>query len=230
MSGTAVSVVIPTWREADNLPRLLQRLDFVRRKHALDLDLIIVDRRSQDGTPDVVAAQGHDWVRLIVDDLPLAQAVLRGIEQARHDRFVVMDGDLSHPPEKIPELLQALSDGADFALGSRYVEGGSTDAQWGLGRWLTSRVATWLARPFTPVRDPMSGFFALDRATFRRAQALQPLGYKIGLELMVKCDCRRVREIPFHFSDRQIGKSKLDLKQRWLFLRHILRLWRHRLR
>lgn len=221
-----VSVIVPTFREAGNLPELVKRLDAVRVQHELVLELVICDDDSQDGTEEFVAGCGRDWVRLIVrrDERGLSSAVLAGIAAARHELLVVMDADLSHPPERIPDLLAELERGADMVIGSRYVPGASTEESWGAMRWLNSQVATLLARPFTRVRDPMSGFFALRRSTVARASDLNPIGYKIGLELIVKGRCQDVREVPIHFSDRLIGDSKLSLKERLLYLQHISRL------
>jgi dolichol-phosphate mannosyltransferase len=113
----------------------------------------------------------------------------------------------------------------DFVIGSRYVEGGTTSDDWGFLRWLNSRIATTLARPFTSVTDPMSGFFALRRSTFQAAAPhLEAIGYKIGLELIVKGRCRHVGEIPIHFEDRVLGESKLTLTQQLLYLRHLRHL------
>jgi dolichol-phosphate mannosyltransferase len=139
-----------------------------------------------------------------------------------------MDADLSHPPEAIPSLLRKLDEGADFVVGSRYVDGGVTDDDWGFFRWLNSRVATLLARPFTSLEDPMSGFFALRRTTFARADALNPIGYKIGLELLVKCRCSAVAEVPIAFVDRIHGESKLTLREQFRYLRHVRRLFIYR--
>jgi dolichol-phosphate mannosyltransferase len=136
-----------------------------------------------------------------------------------------MDADLSHPPEKLPELIAQLQSGAaDFAMGSRYVPGGSTEQGWGLGRWLNSKVATLLARPFTTSHDPMSGFFAMKRQQFLQAEALSPIGYKIALELLVKGRCRKLAEIPIHFANRTRGQSKLSLREQWNYLKHVKRL------
>jgi dolichol-phosphate mannosyltransferase len=137
----------------------------------------------------------------------------------------VMDADLSHPPESIPAILSELRQGSDFVVGSRYVEGGMTDDNWGMLRWLNSRVATVLARPFTSIKDPMSGFFALSRATYAGADELNPIGYKIGLELLVKCRCKRVSEVPISFSDRILGESKLTAREQLRYLQHIRRLF-----
>lgn len=100
------------------------------------------------------------------------------------------------------------------------------EGEWGAFRRLNSNVATALARPFSGgVKDPMSGFFALQRSTFARAQELSPLGYKIALELMCKCRVKKVREVPIHFGLRQKGQSKLSLKQQFNYLQHLSRLY-----
>jgi dolichol-phosphate mannosyltransferase len=105
------------------------------------------------------------------------------------------------------------------------VKGGSTSDDWGFVRWLNSRVATWLARPLTGARDPMAGFFAFRRSTFEAGRAFNPVGYKIGLEFIVKCGCERVVEVPIHFEDRQLGKSKLTMRQQLLYVKHLRRLY-----
>jgi dolichol-phosphate mannosyltransferase len=146
--------------------------------------------------------------------------------EARGDVFVVMDADLQHPPEVIPGLIGALEGGAEFALGSRYTQGGSTANKWTLFRKVNSWVATVLARPFAGrVADPMSGFFALRRSTFERGTRLAPLGYKIGLELMCKCRVGSVLEVPIHFAARAHGQSKLTVAEQFRYLEHLSRLY-----
>jgi dolichol-phosphate mannosyltransferase len=223
--------VVPTYREAESLPELIDRIDRLRTDAKLDLELLIVDDDSRDGTNAVIAARAEPWVQLFVrtSDRGLSQAVLFGLRRARGQSLVVMDADLSHPPETIPVMLAELAAGADFVLGSRYVAGGTTADDWGLLRFLNSRIATYLARPLTQVSDPMSGFFALPRTVFERAIDPSPLGYKIGLELLVRCRCERVREVPIHFSNRLRGESKLTLNQQLLYLRHLARLYRFKL-
>ena len=186
-----------------------------------------MDDDSRDGSVELVRDRSEDWVRLVVrtTDRGLSQAALEGLSQAKGDVLVCMDADLSHPPEAIPAMLAKLAEGADFVIASRYVAGGSTAHDWGFLRWLNSRVATWLARPLTHVSDPMSGFFALRRATFEAGRDFNPIGYKIGLELVVKCHCERVVEIPIHFTDRRFGTSKLTLRQQALYLAHLWRLY-----
>jgi len=225
-----VTIVVPTYQEAENLPVLIDRVAAVRAAHALELDLLIMDDDSHDGSAELVAARPEPWVELVArtGDRSLSLAVLDGLRRAKGDVLVCMDADLSHPPEALPTMLVALEHGADFVIGSRYVEGGSTSDDWGFLRWLNSRVATLLARPFTAARDPMAGYFALTRSTFERASELNPVGYKVGLELLVKCGCERVVEVPIHFEDRQFGKTKLTLGQQLRYLQHLRRLYVHK--
>ena len=223
----AVSVVVPTYCEAANIPLLVERVDKVRQDHDLELELILVDDNSPDDTPAVCRRLDKPWLRLLVRKQyrGLATAVLHGFKHASHDYFIVMDADLSHPPECIPDLLRAIQKpDVDFVLGSRYAAGGSTDDSWGAGRWINSKIATLLSRPFTQAKDPMSGLFAVERRTFDRADYLNPVGYKIGLELLVKCHCQNVCEIPIHFTDRTKGASKLNFQEQLNYLRHIKRL------
>ena len=223
-----VSVVIPTYREAENIPQVVPHVVDALRGTGRTFEIIIVDDNSRDGTDRAVQqlAEGGLPVRLVkrTGERGLSSAVIRGFQEAAGEVLVCMDADLSHPLEAIPRLLEALADGSDFVIGSRYVPGGSTDGSWSLFRRLNSKVATLLARPFTRARDPMSGFFALPRKVYERAAPLDPVGYKIGLELIVKCGCRRVREVPIHFSERVRGESKLDLRERLRYLLHLKRL------
>ncbi len=222
----SISIIVPTYREAENLPALLERLGRVREDSCPNLEVILSDDDSQDGTEEVVKELALPWVRLLVrtENRGLSPAVLDGMALADHDVLVVMDADLSHPPEKIPEMVEALANGCDFVVGSRYVPGASTDETWGFFRWVNSKGATLMARPFTRINDPMSGFFALRRETYEGADNLNPIGYKIGLELLVKARCRNAGEIPIHFSDRQFGESKLSFAEQMRYLRHLARL------
>jgi dolichol-phosphate mannosyltransferase len=223
--ASTIDVVVPTFREARNIPLLIERLRVLRASH--DLHLTIVDDNSRDGTEEIIQRLNLPWVNLIVrtTDRGLSPSVLEGLRCTSGDTIVVMDADLSHPPEAIPKMLDELSKGSDFVVGSRYTEGGVTDDNWGVFRWLNSRVATLLARPFTSIKDPMSGFFALDRTTYAKANFLNPIGYKIGLELLVKCNCKRISEVPIEFTDRIHGESKLSLQEQLRYLQHIRRLF-----
>jgi dolichol-phosphate mannosyltransferase len=230
MTTPTVSVIIPTFQERDNLPLLIPRIDASLRSAYLQGEILVVDDDSQDGTDEACTALARQYpVRLAIrkNQRGLASAVMHGFAMARGDVLVVMDADLSHPPEKIPELVRTLRDmGADIVIGSRYVPGGATERRWGLLRRLNSRMATFIARPLTRVHDPMAGFFAILRNTLRTARPLDPIGYKFLLELIVKCNCQQVIEIPIEFRDRQHGQSTLSLRDYANYVRHVARLLR----
>jgi len=223
------SIVIPTYHEAANLGELIPSIWKVVHKAQADTEIIIVDDDSQDGTEGIVDGliqQGYP-VRLLVRRgiRGLSSAVIEGFRISCKDIVICMDADFSHPPECIPKLAdKVVYGGCDMAFGSRYVKGGTTEEGWGGLRWLNSKVATVMARPFANIHDPMSGFFAMSRATFECSADLNPVGYKIGLELLVKCRCCRVGEIPIHFANRKYGQSKLSLREQLNYLRHIKRL------
>jgi dolichol-phosphate mannosyltransferase len=226
-----LAVVIPTYQEADNLPELTRRIYDAVKGACISIEIIIVDDNSQDGTDRVCKELLMCYPLKLITRLSergLSSAVLHGIRESRSEHVLVMDADLSHPPEDIPRLLDRLREGADFVVGSRYVVGGSTDAKWSVFRWLISRVATLLARGLTDIKDPMAGFFAFPRRILEGAPPLLPLGYKIGLEILVKANCRKVMEIPITFVDRTRGESKLTLQQQLYYLRHLRRLYQNR--
>jgi dolichol-phosphate mannosyltransferase len=225
-----VSIIVPTLNEAENLPLLVPRIAVAMAGRPYEV--VVVDDASRDDTPAVCARLAEAYpLTLHVRDQPrdgLSGAVLEGFGHARGDVLVVMDADLQHPPERLPDLVSPLERGdADFVLGSRHAPGGTVAERWGLFRRLNSRVATLLARPFAgrETTDPMSGFFALRRETLDRARRLTPLGYKIGLELMCKCRVERVKEVPIHFTARQHGHSKLTVAQQFRYLEHLSRLY-----
>jgi dolichol-phosphate mannosyltransferase len=222
-----ISVIVPTYREAENLPELLHRIDAVREAYDLDLEVLILDDNSQDGTDVVLRRLNYAWVKLIVrtTNRGLSPAVVDGLRLARNPVLVVMDADLSHPAERIPEMVLALESGQQFVIGSRYVPGGMTADNWSFLRWLNSHVATLMARPFCDAKDPMSGFFALRRSHFLEADHLNPVGYKIGLELIVKCHTKNIGEIPIFFADRKRGQSKLSFKEQLRYIQHLRRLF-----
>lgn len=224
---TPVSIIVPTYRERENLPHLVERIAKLRERNGMELQLLIVDDDSRDGSEEWVREEAPDWVEILVrtENRGLSPSVVDGLRAARHPVMVVMDADLSHPPEKIPDMILALQAGQQFVIGSRYVPGGTTDDDWGFLRWLNSRVATVLARPFTNAKDPMAGFFALRKRDFESATYLNPIGYKIGLELIVKCHLENVGEVPIHFSDRVYGSSKLSLQEQLNYLIHLRRLY-----
>jgi dolichol-phosphate mannosyltransferase len=229
LPDASITVIVPALNEAPNFPALAERIDaaLAGRRYKL----LIVDDNSHDETPEVCRRLAERFpLRLIVRMHPkdgLSGAVLHGMAEATGDVLVVMDADLQHPPEKLPELIATLEGGdCDFTIGSRYVAGGSIEEGWTFYRKLNSGLATLLARPFAgKVADPMSGFFALRRADYLAATRLTPLGYKIGLELLCKIHAKHVREVPIRFARRTAGESKLSLREQFRYLEHLSRLY-----
>ncbi|QOJ15081.1 MAG: polyprenol monophosphomannose synthase [Planctomycetia bacterium] len=230
-AGPAVSVIIPTYNERENLPALVRRVsDALRATPAAEAEILIVDDDSPDGTATLaeqLSSTAPVPVRCIVrrGERGLATAVIRGLREARGRVCVVMDADLSHPPESIPALLAALDDsGVQMAVGSRFVRGGRVDLHWPLHRRLNSLFGRMLARPLTPVKDMMAGFFAVRRADVQ-LDRLAPVGYKILLEILVRHGFRRVMEVPITFADRAAGRTKLDVAEQLRYLRHLSKLY-----
>jgi len=228
--ATSVTVVVPTFREAANIPHLIARLQAIRENAGLDMELLLMDDDSDDGSVQLVESLALPWVRIVSRKgaRSLSHAVIDGLKLAGGEVVVVMDAALSNPPEKIPELIAALKDGVDLAVGSRYVEGGSTAHRWGAIRWLNSRVAKLLALPLTSIKDPMSGIFALRRSTLSAAHDFDPVGHNILLEIIVRCKCRTVVEVPIDLAHRRHGESKLSIREQLQYFQHLRRLYIHR--
>ena len=231
MNISALSIVVPTYREAGNLEALARRIERAMKAGGLEWELVVVDDDSRDGIEKVVSSLSvRIPVRLEVRIAPkrdLSLSVVRGIELAKHDIVVVMDADLSHPPEMIPEMLVSLGEGTPMVVGSRYLPDSSLDEEWGADRLLQSRLATILTKPLVGCTDPMSGFFAVDRRRLPEFGELRPIGFKIGLELMVRGELD-VSEVPIHFQDRSVGRSKMNVRQQINYLRHLWRLYLYR--
>jgi dolichol-phosphate mannosyltransferase len=176
--------------------------------------MVVVDDGSPDGTADIADRLGQTQpVRVVrrAGKAGLASAVVAGFAAAKGDVLLVMDADLSHPPEVVPALLDAIAGGADLAVGSRYVSGGGT-MDWPLTRRVVSRVACLLGNALVPIRDSTSGFFAIRRAVIDGVK-LNPIGFKIGFEVMARGRYQRAVEVPFVFRDRELGKSKFGQRE-----------------
>ncbi|MDR7544440.1 MAG: glycosyltransferase [Armatimonadota bacterium] len=225
-----LSLIIPTYNEADNVGLLAER---IRQSLAgAEYEVIFVDD-STDGTDRVIAALSRQDARILLvhreNQRGLAAAVVEGIAQARGRTLCVLDADLQHPPEVILVLLDALQRAqADVVVASRYVPGGSYET-FSRSRRLVSRMATLLARRLLhrarAVADPLSGFFVVRREVLEGVQ-LQPVGYKILLEILVRGRIMRVAEVPYRFHPRRAGQSKLTWRQHLDYLRHLARLVR----
>lgn len=222
-----LSLIIPTYNERDNITPLLERLE-----HALagyNYEVVFIDDNSADGTAEVATSLASKYpVKVIVrkDKRGLASAVVDGLSHVSGKIIAVMDADLQHPPEVLPDLLKEMEKGADIVIASRYVKGGSCPG-WSLSRRLVSKGGIFLAHLLLPatrrVNDPASGFFMFNKEAVARAK-LEPLGYKILLEVLIAGKFKRIAEVPYTFGTRGRGESKLNAGQQVAYLRHLFSL------
>ncbi len=219
-----LSLVIPTYNEKENIQKLIKKIQAEFRENKINGEIIAVDDNSPDGTGqilDKISKQSKN-IRVIhrKGKLGLSSAVLDGWKIAKGRVLGVMDADLSHPPEKIKELFQAIEKGeADFTIGSRYIKGGKIKG-WNFKRKLMSKTATLLARVYTKVKDPMTGFFMIKRDCIKGVE-INPKGFKILLELIIKADYKKIKEIPIIFVNRIGGKSKAGAKEILYYLQNL---------
>jgi dolichol-phosphate mannosyltransferase len=230
-ASVSVSLVIPTYNEAENIEILVSRVYQALEKTGRTFEIIIVDDDSPDETWKIAQSFSANYPnqRVIrrINEKGLARAVVRGWELARGEVLAVMDGDLQHPPEVLPLLIRVIDSGTDIAVASRHVRGGGV-SNWKLVRraisWGAGLIATWfLPGVLQKVLDPMSGFFALRKSVIEGTQ-LNPEGYKILLEVLCRGHYRGVAEVPYTFVERARGGSKLGFRQYLEFGMHLLRL------
>jgi glycosyltransferase involved in cell wall biosynthesis len=235
-----VSIVVPVRNEAHNMAPLLSRLETALA--GLDAELLFADDSDDATVAAITAAAAGRALPVRVLERPPAQrgdglsgAVIAAARHARGDWILVMDADLQHPPEAAVGLATAaLRHDADIVIGTRYAGAGSTgDGLSGPLRGTVSSWATRLAKLLFPrrlamVTDPLSGLFAFRRAAVDLAR-LNPLGFKILLEILVRHPAARVAEATYRFEARQAGDSKAGLRQGLMYLRHLARLRKARL-
>lgn len=227
------SIVVPTYNEAGGIERLIVTLSEVFRTHGLDGEIIVVDDNSPDGTGAIVDRLAERYpVRCLhrPGKMGLSSGVIDGWRYARPDSDAVgaMDADFSHDVNALPAMVAALASGDyGLAIGSRYVAGGGIE-NWPMRRKITSLVAIALAKPLTSVRDITSGFFLVRRRALEGVE-LDPIGFKIGLEVIAKAHYGRALEVPYVFTDRVAGTSKLNQSEIFNYLRQLGRIYRGRL-
>ena len=233
----SVSIIVPTLNEEENIAPLVSQITACAVPFR---EILFIDDDSTDATREKIRAlEETQPIRLIEQggsDLGLAGAIMSGARAAQGDILLVMDADLSHPPDRIQDLLAPLFAGtADMVVGSRYVKGGSTPG-WPIWRRIVSRAGAALAYPLTGLHDSMCGFFAIGRSRLLDL-APQTSGFKIVFETMVRAGgTLRVREIPIAFRERVHGKSKMSFSValrfffRWLraMYQHLARGSDHR--
>ena len=227
-----LSLVIPTYKERDNIKNVVRMLSqLLDESIPGDYELIVVDDDSPDRTWEVAESLTREYRQLQVmrrqNERGLSSAVIRGWQAARGRVLGVIDGDLQHPPEVLTQLLRAIQKGADMAVASRHVDGGGVSS-WSFVRRFLSRGAQLLGLIILPdvlgrVSDPMSGYFMVRRSSIAGA-TLNPVGYKILLEVIGRGKVREIAEVGYVFCERVKGESKVTSKQYTDYIHHLVRL------
>jgi dolichol-phosphate mannosyltransferase len=222
-TAPTLALVVPTYNERDRLPELVRSIFDVYRTAAIDGELVIVDDNSPDGTgrlADELALRYPIRVIHRAGKLGLGTAVIDGFNASEAEIVGVIDADLSHPPDLLPRMLGIMQDArADIVIGSRYIRGGGTK-NWEWPRVLMSKFACQLARGLTPIRDVTSGFFLI-RRDLVRGVTISAGGFKICLELLIRSAPKLVIEIPYLFTGRTAGESKMNLKEATGYLKQL---------
>ena len=224
-----LTVVLPTRNEAAGIVLVIKRVEESLCRVGIDAEIVVVDD-SDDGTADVVRQERFDLPVTVIHREKdardgLAGAAIRAFGESR-GRFVsLLDADLQHPPELLPKLLEAAEQGADVVVASRFCAGGSAAGLSGPMRLLISQASRLTAkavflRRLKGVSDPLSGFFLFDRDVVEGV-GLQPAGFKILLEILIRGRWRSSRDIPYRFAPRASGSSKASLRQGVEFLKQL---------
>lgn len=208
-----ISVIIPTYNESENILNICGMISDVLTDLGEPFEVLVMDDDSPDRTSDIVNKSGIPHVRSINRKgqvRGLSAAVIDGFEAVKGDKIAVMDADLSHPPELLKKMADALNHaGIQLAVGSRYVRGGGSEG-WPAHRVMASKAASMIAWPIAHVHDATSGFFMVKKTAIDGVK-FDSRGFKIGLETFVKArHDGKIIEIPFIFRDRQAGESKLS--------------------
>jgi len=223
----ALTLVVPTYNERDRLHELTDALFAATAAAGLDLELVVVDDNSPDGTGALADELARTRTMQVVHrpaKRGLGTAVTDGFAVAQADVVGVIDGDFSHPPTLVPKMYAAfMAHQADVLVASRYIAGGSAPT-WTWKRLLLSRAACWLAQPLSPVRDAVSGFFLI-RRSIARAVTIKATGFKICLELIVRGWPRRIVEVPYRFDNREVGESKMNWREAAGYLKQLKDLY-----
>lgn len=237
-SNNGLSIIIPTYQEADNITLLVQRIADLKLQTPA-FEVLLVDDNSEDGTQEIVQRLSihHPWLKLITrreSNRSWAKSILHGIHCAQFSTLIFMDADLSHPPEIIPEMLRLLSQkNVDMVIGSRHTQGGSIDKTWPFYRKLVSQLATLAIKPLLPgkIKDPLSGFIAIKKEIYSiNGHLYNPIGTKLALEIIVKSRIKNIVEVPICFEQRKYGESKLmTMNMARNYVKQIQQLWKFKI-
>jgi dolichol-phosphate mannosyltransferase len=229
------SLVLPTFNEAENIEEIIKILSsLLDRILPKQYELIVVDDNSPDRTWKLVEELTYNYPQLRVmrrtNEKGLSTAIIRGWQAAKGEVLGVIDADLQHPPELLLKLWQEIEKGVDLAVASRYIEDGGV-SEWNIIRRFLSRGAQMLGLIILPevisrLSDPMSGYFMVTRRAIA-GKILNPLGYKILVEVVARGNIRFLGEAAYVFRERQAGGSKVTWKQYIEYLQHLIRLRLH---
>lgn len=224
-----ISIVVPTYNESENVGNLVNQIDYALR--GIDYEVIFVDD-STDDTPEAIRTVMSENPKVRMEhretEKGLATAVLKGFSLAEGDYIAVMDADLQHPPAILRSMYAVMETGVDFCVPSRFIPGGS-DGGLGPYRKLVSGVARYIGKIMLPslrkITDPTSGLFMFRRNVIEGAD-LQPIGWKIMVEVLAMGTYKTVVEIPYKFQARPAGESKLSSKVTIEYLKQVAQLKR----
>ena len=227
-----ISVVIPTFNESYGISKILRSLHSALTELQIKFEIILVDDDSPDNTWEIAAELLEEIPELTVirrvGAKGLATAVICGWQYSNGRLLGVMDGDGQHPVGVVKDLFTVFSDkNNEVAIASRYLPHGGIK-KWSLSRRLLSRGAQTLGQLLLPgaigtINDPMSGFFIVKRSIITKTE-LDPVGYKILLEILARSQANKIQEVPYVFLERSSGKSKVAISHYSSYLRHLLRL------
>lgn len=228
-----LSIIVPTYNEAENLERLVDGI--FKTLRSSNFELIIVDDNSPDGTGKLADELASKNRNIIVVHRPgklgLGTAILDGVAVSRGEIIGVIDADLQHPPEVLKTMLGRAEEGADIVVASRYVDGGRVEG-WSWLRKIISKGALWLSHLFLPqtknVKDTLSGYFLFKKDVIKDA-TIDVKEFKLLIEILAKGRYEKVVEVPYTFRARIAGKSKLGTKQIFSYVKQLLRLSDYRI-
>ncbi len=220
-----LSIIVPIYNEGANIKPLIKSISS-SLKPSIEYEIVFVDDGSKDGTEKLIHTiqQKDKRIRLLErhKKLGLSSAVIAGLKLSKGKHICVMDGDMQHDPKYLPVMYGLASRIPNsLVIGSRFVKNLSNQQR------LDSKFGTFICRYFlnVNVHDPLSGFFMLERRKFvSLVLKIDPIGYKILLEILAKGHFSKIREIPIVFHMREKGSSKLDLKTRTEFLKQMASL------
>jgi len=233
---TQFSIIIPTYNESENIIQVLKSIG-EHLPEDIAAEALVVDDNSPDGTGKIVEdyiTDAHNEIGYTIEVMHrktksgLSSAILDGIQHSTGEIVVIMDSDFSHPPKIIPQLVEEIKTSkCDIVIASRFVPGGAING-WSTKRKLISKTAKGIAKAGLGVNesDPMSGFFAFKRKILDGIK-FDAIGYKMLLEILVKTKGAKVKEIPYTFTDRTRGSSKLDSSTMLDYVKSEWRLYRY---